>query len=194
MTLTAAHAHAVRTHARRNRPVSARIPMTPRPPAASRPSASATARTKLSVRQHIQTVSKVRSNSWQKPEARPHQARDPDTFVGRTGLSLESAEGADVLLQLRVWLKKNASRVMTLFRKWDTDQNGEVSAVEFTAALQRLGLKVPGKEASQLFAEFDPDGSGAVDFRELNKALRRGVGQGTPRAAADFDEGDFQRG
>ena len=47
--------------------------------------------------------------------------RDPDKFVGRTGLALENAEGQpeEVLRILRAFLKKEAGRVMTLFRRWD---------------------------------------------------------------------------
>tara|TARA_B110001452_G_scaffold139496_1_gene115952 strand:- start:1888 stop:2223 length:336 start_codon:yes stop_codon:yes gene_type:complete len=104
----------------------------------------------------------------------------------------------EVLPLLHEWLQKNSSKVMTLFRKWDTDENGEVSVLEFKQASRRhdhacatthaptthpciracaqamhlLGLKAADTDIARLFASFDPDGSGAIDFRELNKALR----------------------
>ena len=181
VTLDTAYANAMRTHARKYRPISA--PVTPRRPAMTpfRPSSALTERTSQSVRLHVKTVSKVRGKDWSKPEAKPHQARDPDTFVGRTGLALENAEGTpeEVLDVLRKFLKENAARVMTLFRKWDTDSNGVVTLEEFKVAMTRLGLKVPHEEVKTLFREFDPSGDGEVDFRELNKALRRGTGQET---------------
>ena len=50
------------------------------------------------VRRHVDTISKVRSSEWHKPMARPHKARNPDTFIGRTGLALkDSGGGGDVL-------------------------------------------------------------------------------------------------
>ena len=108
--------------------------------------------------------------------ARPHVPRNPDTFMARSGamaLALENAQGgAEVLPLLREWLRKNSSKVMTLFRKWDTDENGEVSVLEFKQAMRLLGLKAADTDIARLFASFDPDGSGAIDFRELNKALR----------------------
>ena len=87
-------------------------------------------------------------------------------FVGRTGLALENAEGSpeEVLDILRAFLKKEAARVMTLFRKWDTDQNGVVTFNEFHIAMKRLGLNVADEEVKTLFGEFDPDDSGEADL------------------------------
>lgn len=184
VTLTAAYGNAMRIHARKHRPVSA--PVTPRRPVGARPSSALTERTSYSVALHVKTVSKVRGKDWSRPEPRPHQPRDPDKFVGRTGLALENAEGSpeEVLDILRAFLKKEAARVMTLFRKWDTDQNGVVSFDEFNVAMKRLGLNVATSEVKKLFMEFDPDDSGEVDFRELNKALRKGAGDASPRQHA----------
>ena len=184
VTLLAAYANSARIHARKHRPVSA--PVTPRRPMSARPSSALTERTRHSVALHVRTVSKVRGKDWSRPEPRPHQPRDPDKFVGRTGLALENAEGSpeEVLGILRAFLKKEAGRVMTLFRKWDTDQNGVVTFEEFNTAMKRLGLNVAEQEVRTLFGDFDPDDSGEVDFRELNKALRRGAGDASPREHA----------
>ena len=53
---------------------------------------------------------------------------------------------------------------MTLFRKWDTDQNGVVTFDEFHIAMKRLGLNAAEKEVKTLFGDFDPDGSGEVNL------------------------------
>ena len=87
------------------------------------------------------------------------------------GIDLE--EGGDVRQQLKDHLRKNAVRVIDLFREWDEDGDGTVSKKEFRKAMPLLGLHVPRKEVDALFEEWDPDGSGDIDMKELNKVLRR---------------------
>ena len=91
------------------------------------------------------------------------------TFLG--GIDLE--EDGNVREQLKEALRKNAVRVIDLFREWDEDGDGTVSKKEFRKAMPLLGLHVPRKEIDALFEEWDPDGSGDIDMKELNKVLRR---------------------
>ena len=123
-----------------------------------------------SVRKHVQNLSSVRTGEYVRPPAVPHVARDPDAFVPRDA-ALTNAEG-NVTEILKQWMAQHSTRVMTLFRKWDTDQNGLVDRTEFHHALKTLGLQAPSEEVDALFSSYDKDRSGSLDFRELNRSLR----------------------
>ena len=69
-------------------------------------------------------------------------------------------------------LKENGSRVMDLFREWDTDGDGNISKKEFLAAMPKLGLEVDKQFIIALFDEWDADGGGTLDHKELQKILR----------------------
>ena len=57
--------------------------------------------------------------------------------------------------QLADALKKNATRVLDLFRSWDADGDGEVTRAEFHKAMPALGLDVPKAEIDKLFDSWD---------------------------------------
>jgi len=83
--------------------------------------------------------------------------------------------------QLGMALKKNAARVIDLFRQWDTDGDGEVSRKEFHKAIPALGIDDMSKDdIDSLFDEWDADGGGSLDFKELSSILK-GVSR-TPSA------------
>ena len=84
-------------------------------------------------------------------------------------------------------VKKNAIRVMDLFKDWDEDKNGIISKKEFRAALRGLDIEGSKEDHDALFDKWDVDGSGALDFEELNKALRKGMRnlRDDPKADAD---------
>ena len=73
--------------------------------------------------------------------------------------------------QLARALRANSSRVMDLFRQWDTDGDGEVSRLEFHKAMPALGLDVPAEDIDALFDEWDADGGGSLEYKELSKIL-----------------------
>jgi len=76
--------------------------------------------------------------------------------------------------RLRGVLKKQASRTMDLFQKWDTDGDGMVNKEEFRVAVTAdLGFgALTAGEVDCLFAAFDADASGEISFREMNRMLR----------------------
>ena len=78
-------------------------------------------------------------------------------------------------------LKKNAARVIDLFREWDTDGNGEISRSEFHKAIVKLGFDAPKSDIDELFTAWDPDGSGTLDFKELRKILKTEPSSGAKR-------------
>ena len=87
----------------------------------------------------------------------------------------EGAAADTVHAALRELLTSNAVRVIDLFREWDEDGNGQVSASEFRRSIGALGYEGSSETINELFASFDTDGSGSLDYRELSKRLRRGV-------------------
>jgi Ca2+-binding EF-hand superfamily protein len=96
-------------------------------------------------------------------------------------------EGPDALpysVQLANALKKNATRVIDLFRSWDTDGDGEVTRKEFHTAMGLLGLEVPKESVDSLFSEWDKDGGGAINFGELKKILSARVQSPTEKKIA----------
>ena len=95
----------------------------------------------------------------------------------------ESNPDMPISKQLGMALKKNAARVIDLFRQWDTDGDGEVSRPEFHKAMPALGLDIDKKDIDALFNEWDADGGGSLDFKELSTILK-GAGRAPTIAAA----------
>jgi Ca2+-binding EF-hand superfamily protein len=75
---------------------------------------------------------------------------------------------------LRGALKTSFTRVIDLFRKWDTDENGTIERAELHACLRAVGFDAPADVVDELFAEMDVDGSGSVEYKELHRVLRQG--------------------
>ena len=93
-------------------------------------------------------------------------------------------------------LARRGARVMDLFREWDTDGSGIITAAEFERALTALGLDAPKGAVIALFDEFDADGdghrevdrtrirdAGGISFQELNRLLRRARASASPTRA-----------
>jgi Ca2+-binding EF-hand superfamily protein len=87
-----------------------------------------------------------------------------------TGVKLQ--EGMPIAAQLATVLNENSARVIDLFRRMDTDGNGEVTRKELRGALVEFGLDVSDDDLSALWRELDPNGDGAVTIREMTAALR----------------------
>lgn len=64
-------------------------------------------------------------------------------------------------------------RLIDLFRKFDTNQSGDVDKQEFVAAvLATVGPRCTKELAAKLFLEFDVDGSGMISYKELRDTLK----------------------
>ena len=89
-------------------------------------------------------------------------------------IDLDESEGAlPVQVQLQHALAKSSARVIDLFKEFDVDGDGTVSAKEFRTAMPLLILNVPRADVDALFSSWDPDGSGTLTLKELEKVLRR---------------------
>jgi Ca2+-binding EF-hand superfamily protein len=58
-----------------------------------------------------------------------------------------------------------------LFRAWDRNGDGKVTAMELRKGLDEVGISVSRDELAILFASLDPDSSGAISAKELAAAL-----------------------
>ena len=86
-----------------------------------------------------------------------------------------AAAAADRLQeQLRDALAAQHTRVLDLFRSWDLDSDGTIRKPELRRAALAVGINAPESEVDALFDVLDVNHSGQIEYRELNKALRRG--------------------
>ena len=83
----------------------------------------------------------------------------------------ESPDAPPVSEQLASALKRNATRVLDLFRSWDANGDGQVTRREFIEAMVEFGLEVPKRDICELFDAWDKDGGGAISFGELRTIL-----------------------
>ena len=105
---------------------------------------------------------------------------------------LTTADGVPVVDQLREILASNYQTVQYVFREWDDDDSGTISAAEFRRAIPALGVAVDVADANALFALLDADGSGELDYNELNRHLRRGADVALDEALQDGAMGEIQ--
>ena len=83
-----------------------------------------------------------------------------------------NAQSAAVRERLRQTLDANYGRVLGLFRSWDVDRSGTITATELQRALHELGEMSPMEEVDALFASLDQGFDGRIEYRELYRALR----------------------
>jgi len=119
-----------------------------------------------------------------KPKETPKRGESP--LKKAMNAIAEANPGMLIPEQLGLALKKNAARVIDLFRQWDTDGDGEVSRAEFHKAMPALGVDLDKKDIDALFDAWDAGGGGSLDFKELSAVLKGGGGKkptGSPSPA-----------
>jgi hypothetical protein len=60
--------------------------------------------------------------------------------------------------------------IISLFKKMDTDFNGNISKEEMLSSFQQIGVEAEN-EVDSIMANLDMDGSGSLDFSELKIVL-----------------------
>jgi len=106
-------------------------------------------------------------------EGRPGEtAPAPSPSPSRRPLASAEAPSHELHDKLRRTLDAQYSRVIDLFRSWDADNSGTISAAELRRALHELGDATPAAQVDSLFATFDQTLDGLVEYDELHRALR----------------------
>ena len=78
-------------------------------------------------------------------------------------------------------LAEKKTKLVDLFREWDSDGGGTISKTELTKGLKKLGIDATDESLMSLFDAWDVDKSGELDYKELSKALK---GSDTVESAA----------
>ena len=77
-----------------------------------------------------------------------------------------------ILEDLHKTLARNAPRLEQLFKRWDTNGDGQIDRKEWAEALPMIGINTTSEMIAKLFDELDTDGSGTIDITELRAAVR----------------------
>ena len=106
-----------------------------------------------------------------------HQLNDMDTRLRPASPGADATSDAKMYSPegLRKALRAETIyvRLIDLFRKFDTNQSGDVDKKEFVAAVMAtIGSRCSKEMAAKLFVEFDMDGSGKISYKELRDTLK----------------------
>jgi len=91
---------------------------------------------------------------------------------------VNSASGAQdaanaVWAQMRYNMDNDEMRVLEVFREIDKDRNGTIDAIEFAAALTRIGIHgTSAKVIKAIMSTADTNGDGKIEYKELARALK----------------------
>ena len=117
---------------------------------------------------HAAEVHRLREQLKRLTALPPKKKKEPKQWLDLD----EGPDAPPVSEQLATALKQNATRVVDLFRSWDSNGDGQVSRAEFHRAMPALGLQVPKQVIDDLFSEWDKDGGGEIGYQELVKILK----------------------
>ncbi|XP_049395679.1 probable calcium-binding protein CML15 [Solanum stenotomum] len=76
--------------------------------------------------------------------------------------------GKQIMSRLHV---DQLDQLRNIFSRFDMDNDGSLTHLEFAALLRSLGLKPNGDQIHVLFAKMDSNGNGSVEFDELVNAI-----------------------
>ena len=82
-----------------------------------------------------------------------------------------------IRFSLRDALRRGATRVIDLFRRWDGDNSGSITKSEFREAVRHMGFEwfEDQSHVDRVFDDMDLDGDGTIEYKELHKQLRAGA-------------------
>ncbi|KAK9278603.1 hypothetical protein L1049_028176 [Liquidambar formosana] len=72
----------------------------------------------------------------------------------------------------------NQGQLLEVFRSFDRDGNGYITAAELAGAMAKMGQPLTYRELTEMIREADVDGDGAISFNEFASVMAR--------SAADF--------
>ena len=85
----------------------------------------------------------------------------------------DTLKSQKVVQGIQAGLAAGNSRVLDLFRAWDTNHDGRISREEFINAFHEMAPDFSESLVSEAFIAFDPNGDGEIEFSELHQLLRR---------------------
>ncbi|KAL2652771.1 hypothetical protein R1flu_020899 [Riccia fluitans] len=102
---------------------------------------------------------------------------------------IEFDEFADLVApaMIREAQRYNEEELLALFRAFDRDGNGFITAVELAQSMARLGHTLTVKELADMIREADTDGDGRISYTEFAAALTSAAlenGSSSPRNAS----------
>ena len=68
-------------------------------------------------------------------------------------------------------LHEQTHKILSIFRKFDVNHDGDISYDEFRTALNDMHIKLKDEEFDALIRSIDVDGDGEVQFEELEKLI-----------------------
>ncbi|XP_062115041.1 probable calcium-binding protein CML15 [Humulus lupulus] len=67
----------------------------------------------------------------------------------------------------------NQDQLMEVFRSFDRDGNGYITAAELAGAMAKMGQPLTYKELTEMIREADVDGDGVISFNEFATVMAR---------------------
>jgi hypothetical protein len=106
-----------------------------------------------------------------KSSIRPIKSSGGDGNPQKTSIFTKSSVKAkledDIIEKLRYILKTSTKTLVQVFKEFDVDGNGVISAVEFRQALRRLNLGVTSLEIDKVIKIVDKNSDGNIDWNEF---------------------------
>ncbi|XP_047313670.1 probable calcium-binding protein CML16 [Impatiens glandulifera] len=70
----------------------------------------------------------------------------------------------------------NQEQLMEVFRSFDRDGNGQITAVELAGQMAKMGHPLTFKELTEMMTEADVNGDGVISFNEFANIMGRSAG------------------
>lgn len=85
--------------------------------------------------------------------------------------TIEFKEFVSIMVSERTKNATNEEEIKRVFRVFDSDGDGQITAVEIKKAMTALGEKVTDKEVKDMIRQADVDGDGFVNFDEFLRIM-----------------------
>ncbi|KAI9088441.1 hypothetical protein K1719_029890 [Acacia pycnantha] len=71
----------------------------------------------------------------------------------------------------------NQGQLLEVFKSFDCDGNGYISAVELAERWQKMGQPLTIRELPEMIQEADTDGDGVISFNEFTTVMARSASE-----------------
>ncbi|XP_028763610.1 probable calcium-binding protein CML15 [Neltuma alba] len=71
----------------------------------------------------------------------------------------------------------NQGQLLEVFKSFDRDGNGYISAVELVGAMAKMGQPLTYRELTEMIQEADTDGDGVISFNEFATVMARSASE-----------------